>query len=116
MTQDASYAHDKRPSFRCWRRHDDVTWNAQLERKCLSIGHHSSSHESGDFRAHPDPDGSESEANKQMIPRAADAYKGVFRCLKLLKILQDSSSHQIFRHMHGTLNISKKIINYIVWL
>jgi hypothetical protein len=32
------------------------------------------------------------------------------------KSFQDSSSHRIYRHMYRTLNIDKKIINYIVCL
>jgi hypothetical protein len=39
----------------------------------------------------------------------------VFSCCKLLKILQDFLSHQIFGRMNGTLNIGKKITNYTVW-
>jgi hypothetical protein len=34
---------------------------------------------------------------------------------KILKILQDSPSQQIFGCMHGALNIDKKI-NYTIWL
>jgi hypothetical protein len=43
----------------------------------------------------------------------------VRRCLdpfKLPKILQDFSSHRIFRRMHGVLNVGKKITNYTVCL
>jgi hypothetical protein len=41
------------------------------------------------------------------------------RCLdpfKLPKILQDSPSHRIFRHMYGALNVGKKITNCTVCL
>jgi hypothetical protein len=42
--------------------------------------------------------------------------KAVFSSFKISKILQDSPSHQIFRRMHGALNIGKKITNYTVLL
>jgi hypothetical protein len=35
---------------------------------------------------------------------------------KLSKILQDSPSHRIFRHMYGALNVGKKITNCTVCL
>jgi interleukin-1 receptor-associated kinase 1 len=41
--------------------------------------------------------------------------RAVFSCFKILKILQDSLSHRIFRRMHGALNIGKKT-NYTIWL
>jgi hypothetical protein len=34
--------------------------------------------------------------------------EGVFSFFKILKILRDSPSHQIFRRMHEALNIGKK--------
>jgi hypothetical protein len=39
--------------------------------------------------------------NSRKIPKA------MFRSLKLPKILQDSPSHRIFRHMHEALNVGK---------
>jgi len=42
--------------------------------------------------------------------------KGLFRCIQKPKSLQDSPSHRILRHMHGALNIDKKITNYTVYL
>jgi hypothetical protein len=51
--------------------------------------------------------------------KAQDIEEGVRQCLdpfKLLKILQDSPSHRIFRRMHGALNIGKKITNCTVCL
>jgi hypothetical protein len=38
----------------------------------------------------------------------------VFSCFKLPKILQDFPSHRMFGRMHRTLNIGKKITNFIV--
>ena len=37
-----------------------------------------------------------------------DVTKTLFRYTQKPKTLQDSSSHQILRHMHETLNINKK--------
>ena len=34
--------------------------------------------------------------------------EALFRCIQKSKILQDSPSHRILRHMHETLNIDKK--------
>jgi hypothetical protein len=39
---------------------------------------------------------------------AAQLTEGVFSSFKVLKFLQDSPSHQIFRRMHEVLNIGKK--------
>jgi hypothetical protein len=39
----------------------------------------------------------------------------VLSSFEIPKILKDFSSHQIFRRMHGALNIDKKITNYTVW-
>jgi hypothetical protein len=41
--------------------------------------------------------------------------EGVFTFFKIPKILQDFSSHRIFRRMHEALNIGKKITIYTVW-
>jgi hypothetical protein len=42
--------------------------------------------------------------------------KGLFSSFKIPKILQDFRSHQIFRRMHGVLNVGKKITNCTVCL
>jgi hypothetical protein len=39
-----------------------------------------------------------------------------FSSFKILKILQDSLSHQFFGRMHGVLNVGKKITNCTVCL
>jgi hypothetical protein len=41
---------------------------------------------------------------------------GAFSSFKVPKILQDFSSHRIFRRMHEVLNIGKKITNCTVCL
>jgi hypothetical protein len=42
--------------------------------------------------------------------------KPVFSFFEISKILQDFPSHQIFGHMHGALNVGKKITNCTVCL
>jgi hypothetical protein len=42
--------------------------------------------------------------------------KAVFSSFKILKILQDFPSHQIFGRMHRALNVGKKITNCTVCL
>jgi hypothetical protein len=42
------------------------------------------------------------------LTHATQHTQAVFSSFKILKILQDSPSHQIFRRMHRALNIGKK--------
>jgi hypothetical protein len=46
-----------------------------------------------------------------LFPATGEKRKVLFSCFKVLKILQDFSSHQIFGRMHEVLNIGKKITN-----
>jgi hypothetical protein len=47
---------------------------------------------------------------------ASPVAKAVFRSLQTSKNFTRFSSHRIFRHMHGALNVGKKITNYTVCL
>jgi uncharacterized protein YcsI (UPF0317 family) len=45
-----------------------------------------------------------------------NATEAAFSSFKILKILQDFPSYQIFRRMYGALNIGKKLTNCTVYL